>query len=183
MLYRETQRLRNTWYSALTIVITVGVLVLMLWGVIQQIVLDKPFGSMPSSDPALIAITLFVGLICGIVSWLMWAGRMETEIDQESVRVRFFPFHSSPVTTRWERVQEIELRKFRPLTDFGGYGIRMMHKGTAYNVSGSYALKLVLKSGNKVIVGTQQAEVLQEFLTELRTAHKSPLPEVPADQF
>ncbi|HEV2352733.1 MAG TPA: hypothetical protein VGR89_00685, partial [Puia sp.] len=61
--------------------------------------------------------------------------------------------------------------EYRPLHDFGGWGIRWGEKGTAYTISGKFGIQLVFTHGSKLLVGTsraREAEAVLERVGRLR---------------
>lgn len=59
---------------------------------------------------------------------------------------------------------------FNKLTtlEYGGWGVRFGKGGKAFNVSGNRGLKLYLKSGRSLLIGTQKDKELIAFLSELK---------------
>lgn len=49
------------------------------------------------------------------------------------------------------------MRTYSPIKEYGGWGYRITLKnGKAFNVTGNKGIQLVLKSGKKLLIGTQQ---------------------------
>ena len=87
---------------------------------------------------------------------------LETKVDESGIFIRFFPFLNKHWT--WAEIQSYELISYSPIGDFGGWGIRMSGRTTAYTVGGNHGLELKLNNGKRVVIGTQRPEALQEFL-------------------
>lgn len=73
-------------------------------------------------------------------------------------------FQLSPFIRRaysWDKIQSAEVIRYSPLLDFGGWGIRysFRKKAWAYSVRGSWAIRLILKSGRQLYIGLPQAQV------------------------
>ncbi|MES3629484.1 MAG: hypothetical protein PPP56_04900 [Longimonas sp.] len=76
----------------------------------------------------------------------------------------------TPTTVRWyfgwgvwsKEIPLAALRKVEPVTYpwYYGYGIRYTPEGWLYNVSGTQAVKLVLRNGTPLLVGTDDPEGL-----------------------
>lgn len=101
-----------------------------------------------------------------IIPLFLFILNLETEISQEGIRVRFFPFHLKKKFFAWDEIAKAEVREYSPLLEYGGWGIRRGKSGRAYNVKGNIGLQLVLKNGKKVLIGTQKAEELKQILAE-----------------
>lgn len=95
--------------------------------------------------------------------------QLRTQITEQGVFYRFFPIHFQVLVITWEEVEKAYVRKYSPILDYGGWGIRLGlgGKGKAYNVSGNMGLQLILKSGKKILIGTQQPNELTELLDQL----------------
>ena len=126
-LFREVQRFRQLWVWLIVLVAT-GV---SLWGFAQQVVFGVPFGNNPAPDWLLVLIAVLVGVGLPV---LMLTATLTTEVRAGAVRVRFSPFH-----LRWRKFPLAELasheaRTYRPLREYGGWGIRRgLRSGWAFD--------------------------------------------------
>lgn len=93
---------------------------------------------------------------------------LETIVDDTGVSYRMRPIHRKWKKHAWQDIAEYEVRQYRPLREYGGFGIRIGLNGKAYNVKGKMGLQLVLKDGKRILIGTQKAEELKEVLARLR---------------
>jgi len=156
--YSETQRF-NQWWIWLALLLPIGIF---LWGILKQVVLKQPFGDNPSSDEGLIA----GGLIPLLLLLLFRRIRLDTTIDEEGIRVYFAPF--SKKFFAWSEIENAWVREYKPLLEYGGWGIRFGAKGTAYNIAGNQGLQLELRNGRRFLIGTQDAAHLQRVLDNHR---------------
>jgi hypothetical protein len=142
-LFEEDQRFRQWWLWA----ILGGSCLLTLWA-----------GSLVHSW-----IPAFVNLV--LLS-LFSALRLETRVDATEIRLRFLPLarRTIPLT----EIQSCEARTYRPLREYGGWGIRGGSSGMAYNVSGDRGVQLVLTSGKRVLIGSQRADELAAIINGAR---------------
>mgnify|MGYP001105476619 CR=1 FL=1 len=102
---------------------------------------------------------LLVGVGCGVlvpigVGLLIWVFRLETEVRVDGVYIRCVPFHRGFKRFEAAEVSEHHARKYRPILEYGGWGIRRGWKGRAYNVSGNEGVQLVLRDGRRVLIGS-----------------------------
>ena len=93
---------------------------------------------------------------------------LTTEISGEGISYKMWPFHTKPRTISWEEIASAEVRKYKPIGEFGGWGVRVGTRGRAYNVKGNMGLQLVLVSGTRILIGTQKPEQLAEVLDNLK---------------
>ena len=101
-----------------------------------------------------------------IIPIFLFVLNLETEISKEGISIRFFPFHLKKKFFSWDEIAKAEVREYSPLLEYGGWGIRRGKSGVAYNVKGNMGLQLVLKSGKKILIGTQKTEELKQILVE-----------------
>jgi catechol 2,3-dioxygenase-like lactoylglutathione lyase family enzyme len=151
VVYREVQRFRT-----LTLWLLVGGIAALLWyGFIRQVVLGQPFGSRPSSDAELAVGWAVFGL--GLPA-LFWGVRLVTEVDDAGVRIRFWPFPGRRI--RWPHIRDAQALTYRPLREFGGWGLRWGRGRRAYSVSGDRGVELVLHRGGRIVIGSQDPAAL-----------------------
>ncbi|MEY5046824.1 MAG: hypothetical protein RLZZ175_183 [Bacteroidota bacterium] len=101
-----------------------------------------------------------------LVSLLFYFIKLETKYDEKGIHYKMTPFHFKYKFIAWEDIQTYEIKKYNPLLDYGGWGIKqsMTGKGIAYNIVGNLGLYLILKDNQKILIGTQKAEELKSFL-------------------
>lgn len=101
-----------------------------------------------------------------LVSLLFYFLKLETKFDSKGIHYKMTPFHFKFKFIAWEDIQTYEIKKYNPLLDYGGWGIKqsMTGKGIAYNIVGNLGLYLTLKDNQKILIGTQKAEELKNFL-------------------
>ncbi|MDR2981973.1 MAG: hypothetical protein LBV12_06965 [Puniceicoccales bacterium] len=116
------------------------------------------------SGAALLALAILL-MIC-----------LETRIQRDGVYYRLFPLNLIGKKKSWEEIENAYTCQYRPLIDFGGWGIRVnfFGKGWAWNVSGNKGLQLILTNGKRILIGTQKPEEIDRVLRQLE---KLPPPE------
>lgn len=157
ILFRECQRFRQWWLW----LILIGANIPLLWAWWQQSKAGAPL------DPG--DLLLGNGILL-LVIFLLLGLRLDTEIRNDGVYVRFFPFALRLKRYGWEEIEKAYVRPYKPLLEYGGWGIRYGRKGKALNVSGNMGLQLELKNGKKLLIGTRKPEALQAVIEELEVA-------------
>lgn len=139
------------------------------WGIVQQLLLGKPYGDHPVSDENLLITSIFSFIIILLVDWLLLKANLVTEINRDSIRYRFYPFILRDRFIYWQDIEKAYVRKYKPILEYGGWGIRfgIGGKGRALNVKGKYGLQLELKTGKRFLIGTQKPKELEELLKNL----------------
>ena len=104
-------------------------------------------------------------------TYLVMFKRLETQIDANEVRYRFFPWsgwHKIP----WSEIDEAYIREFALVGEYpqGIGGIRQGPGGWVYSMNGTWGLQLVKKSGARILLGTQRPTELSLFLATCQAA-------------
>ena len=104
-------------------------------------------------------------LVAISVAVLFYFLKLQTRIDEVEIKVRFYPFINKKY--KWSEVETAEVVEYRPLWEFGGWGIRYRVGKVAYSVRGKVALKLVLNTGRVVMIGTGKRAELEATITKI----------------
>ena len=155
-MFKESQKFDQWWlqlmfYSGIGLCIYVSV---------QQLLYKIPFGNNPAPDGLLI----FFILLYLIIFILFQSTRLITEIDAREIRYRFYPFQTRFKTILRSDIEKMEVITYRPIIDYGGWGVRFGRKGMAYNVSGNIGLLISRKNGKTILIGTQKPDEMKEKL-------------------
>ncbi|OYW91404.1 MAG: hypothetical protein B7Z18_09690 [Alishewanella sp. 32-51-5] len=154
--YQEQQSFRYTWGYWICLAITV----LFAYGSWQQLYLQQPFGDKPAPDLLLLMLSL---LLLTLVVVLHFSS-LQLRLEQDGLAVRFTPFFWRWRQHQWHEIQSCDVVTYRPLGDYGGWGIRGSKHNRCYNVAGNQGLRIRLKNGASLLIGTQQAQPLQSWL-------------------
>jgi hypothetical protein len=134
---------------------------------------------------AMIGYGLYQEVISSILLWpalvvtvvvAVWINRLKliTEVRSDVLWIHFvllWPERS----IAWNEIQRAEAITYRPVKDFGGWGVRWAARGVVYNARGKRGVRMVLVSGERVLVGSQRAEDLARAIGERTKALKSPV--------
>ena len=80
--------------------------------------------------------------------------KLETVISHDEIQYRLFPFQWSMRKISKDQIAEVFIRKYSPLFEFGGWGLRWGINGKAINIRGNMGIQVVLKSGSRILIGT-----------------------------
>jgi hypothetical protein len=160
VLFREEQRFRQLWIWVLILPLCVGGIGFFAWAMVEQLLRERPVGNQPMSDIMLMIIgPLLIFFLTGLL-WLMWAARLVTEVRADGIHIRFYPFHRRFHGFLWGEIESAEARTYRPVLEYGGWGIRFGSEGKVYNVSGNRGLQLRLGESASLLIGSQHPEEL-----------------------
>jgi hypothetical protein len=158
VIFREVQRFHQRWLWVLVILAALVLIGPFGYGMVQQLVFDKPWGDRPMSDTALaVTGTLAILFAIGIVA-LFASTKLITEVRTDGLYIRFVPFHLSFRRIPLEDLAGFEARTYRPIREYGGWGIRFGRRGRAYNVSGNRGVRVDYASGRHILIGSQRAD-------------------------
>lgn len=159
--YYEIQKMRIWWVWGL-----MGVLMLMyVYAALRQWYGAGSWGNNRSPEWLLALVLLFL-LLFPVFVFIM---KLETRLNAEGVSVRLFPLHRKWQSWSWSDVERAWVRKYRPIAEYGGWGIRGLPgaNSRAYSMSGDYGIQLVLKNGKHILLGTQNALEATQILERL----------------
>ena len=126
----------------------------------------------------IVLFVLFLPIISGIVSillgvililtgfcfiWLFYSMKLINEIKGDSIHIKFSPFTTQII--HFSEIIKYEIRQYRPIIEYGGWGIRFNRSGKAYTVSGNIGIQIQLSAGKGILIGTQQPN---EFLQAMK---------------
>ena len=75
-----------------------------------------------------------------------------------------FPIHRCFRKIAFKELKGYKVRAYRPILEYGGWGIRFGLKGKAYNVSGNRGVQLELTNGKRLLIGSQRPEELWQAI-------------------
>lgn len=165
VLFSERQRFTQWWLW----VILIGINSIALFGFFKQIIFGQTFGDRPMSNYGLV-----IFLICMVLFVLFFIKMgLKTQITQEGIAIQFIPFHSKFTHYKWSDISRIYIRKYSPLKEFGGWGIRYGSDGMAYNVSGNMGIQLEFFDKRKILIGTNKPEEVQKVIQSIENLHQN----------
>jgi len=103
-------------------------------------------------------------VVVGAVAAFLYSLRLETEVRTDGVYLKMWPLHLSARRISWSEIDQYELRTYRPLREFGGWGIRWAPGKLAYNVGGNQGVWIQRTNERSILIGSQRVE---EFVTAI----------------
>ena len=162
--FHEEQQFRQPWLWLLLLVITACVIGMFAHGMYTQLYLGQSWGDRPMSDSALVISAAFSFLISAGLTLLFYKLKLITEVGPDGVHIRFFPLTRRKIT--FDSITSCKARNYRPIREYGGWGIRFSRKGNAYNVSGNRGVQLEFRQGKPLLIGSQRAEELADAINK-----------------
>ena len=156
--FKEKQKFTQWWIW----LILIGLAVIAVYGVFQQVLFGIKFGNQPMSNLGIIIFTLFV---LGFI-YFNWYITLTTEITNDGIKMRFVPFVKKEI--KWSELKSVKIVNY----GFVGYGIRLGSKyGTVYNMKGNKGLAIELNNGKKFVIGTQKEMELKNIVDKIPVAN------------
>ena len=156
-VFSEIQRFNQWWFYLILIVVGVSVYI--------------PLFKMLTQTETIASETLWITIAAAVFvtilfAWMAFALRLKTHIDERGIHYQFKGFHFKPKFIPWEQLEKAYVRTYRPLSEYGGWGIRgsFGKDSMAYNVKGNKGLQLQFKDGKRLLIGTQQPEPLERVI-------------------
>ncbi len=155
--FSESQRFRQWWLWVILALALIVPLILTYVGI-----------SSTHQKPEMKDLLIGISLPISIFVWVLLM-RLDVDIDATGIKYRFVGFHFRQFEIDWNEINKAYIREYSPIKEYGGWGLRvgLGGIGKAYNVSGNIGLQLELKTGKKVLFGTQRPDDIKALLEEL----------------
>jgi hypothetical protein len=144
--FREEQRFEWFWTAMFCVpALIVG------YGLYRQVWMHQPLISDALLWPAFIVAAV-------VAIWFLRL-KLVTEAHDDGLFVSFvwlWPARTIP----WDQVRGVATRTYRPIRDFGGLGVRWDARGIVYHARGRRGARILLASGERVLIGSQRADEL-----------------------
>jgi hypothetical protein len=117
-----------------------------------------------------IVITLVVISFSFVAIMIMFmSSSLQLRIDGYMLQYRFKPLVNQWRSIRPEEIRRWEVRKYAPLRESGGWGVRysFKNKSTAYTISGRHVLDIELVSGKHILIGTSKPQELEKAMEKM----------------
>ncbi|MEW6351632.1 MAG: DUF6141 family protein [Thermodesulfobacteriota bacterium] len=164
VLFRETQRFSQArWWGPLIVAVVV-MSVVSAGVIVSHVFFGQPVGGPRSVGVIVVFAAVLIPVGAAILLRLF---EMTTEVRTSGLYVRMYPFHLSFRRIDLSDLTEIRVRRYRPIVEYGGYGIRIGWKGSAYNVSGNLGVDLIFAHRRPLLIGSQMPRRLAEVLGEI----------------
>ena len=157
-LFYERQSFKQRRIRVLLAIPPLILTLLAIW----QVGLGHPFGKQPMSNGRLIGWAIFL--------WLLYLRlatvRLVTEVrsGELSIAMRgLWRLRKIPAAN----IKSVQVVTFDPARDYGGYGIRSARQGTAYLAGGNQGVRVELKRGLPLIVGSEHARDLADAVNRV----------------
>lgn len=147
--------IRQPRIRGLTAILPTAFTLLLIW----QVVLGHKIGRQPVSNGNVIGWTIFL--------WLVYlrliTTKMVTKVERGKLTISMLGMWT--LRKVWLKdIGKTEVVSYRPVEDYGGYGIRLTKRGRAYIASGDRGVRITFAKGGKILIGSQRPEELERAI-------------------
>ena len=109
---------------------------------------------------------LIIWLIFGVgLPLFFYVMELRIEVRDDGVAARFYPLPSFG-DIELKQIGRCYVRTFRPIMEYGGWGLRFSRHGTAYIMKGKEGVQFELKDGKRVMIGSQNATAFLQAIEQ-----------------
>ncbi len=167
-IFFEEQSLRTNKFFFVVFVGGVGIIGFFGYAMFVQLVQGMPYGDRPMGDTALAIVGTLYILLGIAMLYVFFRGRLTTEVRPSGLYVRYFPFHLRYQQIPLDSIKVCEARKYSPIREYGGWGIKSGAGKKAYNVSGNNGVEIVYENGKKLLIGSNKSGQLAGAIDSIR---------------
>lgn len=157
IVFYEQQRIRSVWVW----LVVLGINLLFICALVAKVFFKISIGSRPVETTELIIVTALSTLL----TFLCCSLRLQTIIKADGIYVRLFPIHLKYRRLPWSSIHKCFVRSYKPLAEYGGWGIRYGFTGKAYNISGNKGVQIIFNDNRKLLIGTQKPQEAEAAIT------------------
>jgi hypothetical protein len=169
-LFREDQQFRQPILWIILLGMSAFCAGTIAWMISRQVIQDIPFGEDAMSNDKMLLLGAIIVSLNGILLWLFYVLKLQTEVTTQGLFIRFKPFHRKTRQIDLSGVIAVEAVRYRPAMDYGGWGIRRGRQGTAYNVTGNLGVRLDYENGYHLMIGTCAPDDLKAAIDDCMAA-------------
>ena len=155
ILFEEKQFFRQAWLWLLLIVAVVPV---------GLLAVSQYSGMLAEDASGWLVVALSFVISLGLLV-LFYVTHLHTVVTEKGIYTRVWPLMLRYQLILPAQCREVMIRRYNPVLEYGGYGIRFGIRGRAYNVSGRYGLTLRYTKGRELLIGTQHPDELLNACT------------------
>ncbi|MBI2421957.1 MAG: hypothetical protein HYV27_03930 [Candidatus Hydrogenedentes bacterium] len=165
-LFREDQQFRQPWLWIMLVLISSPLLGTTLWMMSQQLIHGKVFSEV-MTDGKLSVLGGILLLGNGLLLLFFAAAKLQVEVTTAGLFVRFKPLHRKVRKIELESVTAVIPVVYRPVAEYGGWGIRYVRHGKAYNIQGKLGVRIEYSNGCHLLIGTRYPNELAAAIAQL----------------
>lgn len=169
VIFKEEQKFSQPWIWMIIIPTSMVSLMFFAFGINEQLINGEAFGDNPMPDAALIMTGIITLISVAGLTLLFYKMKLEVQVRSDGLYYRYPPMINKFRNIQKNEIERFEVREYKPISEFGGWGIKKGTKkhGKAFNVRGKTGLQLYLKNGGKVLFGTQRKAAIADAANKM----------------
>ena len=144
--FYETQQFRQLWVWTIILLVMFALITPIFFGVTG------------------IILSIVLVSFSFVFIFLFWKMKLITTIKEDGINIIFVPFTNFIIP--FSKIKYYKIREYRPIIEYGGWGIRFNKSGKAYTVCGTTGLQISLLNGKEILIGTQRPDPILESLNK-----------------
>lgn len=107
-------------------------------------------------------------IICVVISLFVFSMNLTFKIENNTFMYKLSPIHRKWRSIDISTITEASAITYRPIIDYGGWGIRYGAKGEwAFNMRGNKGVRVKTNDGKSIMFGSQKSEELAGLINKL----------------
>jgi hypothetical protein len=144
--YHEEQRFHGGIFGVL-------IAVILFEGIVTLI-------AVPSVRPEQAPLLLIGPAVVALITILFTLSHLDVDVTDDAVTIAFrYLWPARRIALK--DIVGLEVKRYRPLVDYGGWGVRLGPAGWAFSTGGNVGVKLRLRTGLPVLIGTSRPQELE----------------------
>ena len=158
-LFTEVQRYRRAW---MWVLLGLSFTALVAVAVVQRVYI-------PSAEAYWLSFPslAFLGGVIVLLTALVYQAHLITRINAQGIQFKLFPFQWLYKQIDWQDVEEVYIREYDAIAEYGGWGVKYGQPGKSYTISGRFGLQLVLSDERRILIGTHRPIELEQLILRL----------------
>ena len=117
--------------------------------------------AMPEDSLSPLGVVLLAsGILIFFVAMTSLFMCLDVEVRSDHLFIAFGPVHLVRKRIRYSDIESVEGVTYRPIREFGGWGIRPGRGKTAWTIRGNKAVIVTMRSGKEIYVGSRTPQRL-----------------------
>ena len=174
VFFKEIQRYKKPWIRYIITAVVV-IMILNATFLVRQLMASGQEGAADENE-RIVLITVTIFIIIFTLGFVINFTRMKmiTIVTEEGIQVFYPPILRKGRTIHRRSIERFEIRQYKPLVEFGGWGIktrgrplRQRRYGKALTAYGKTGLQLHLRNGKKFLIGTQRPDPFRHAVSKM----------------
>jgi|GEM_PF-6160157 len=162
-IYDEIQRIPSPWFI-ISLSLTVIILGYFIYG-------EYALGKIGFYDSISLEMKGFVLLSTVLLTINILFSHLRIIIRKSGLTVYYWPFVNREI--RFDDIIDFDIIRYKPSSDLGICGIASMRDAEmTYNVKGKQGIRLYLRNGHTIIIGSQMVSEMREVVESRITRNK-----------